>query len=195
MDPARYRVQHMAPDTELMDATTYIEHPPRERWTQLIGGRIIVSAPKVWHQRVVGDLFFELESWVRSDSGCGEASLPINIRVTDFDVFVPDLVWYANPEVLEPHAPAQLVLPDLVIEARSPSTWVYDVGVKRTRYEEHGVRELWLVDHEAIMVFRRSEPETPQFDIELELGLDDTLTSPMLPGFELPVTDLLRTDP
>jgi Uma2 family endonuclease len=69
---------------------------------------------------------------------------------------------------------------------RSPSTWRYDIGAKKAAYERHGLHELWLVDTaaDAVLVFRRS-PESPTFDISLELTADDELASPLLPGFAL----------
>ena len=80
-------------------------------------------------------------------------------------------------------------LPDLVIEIRSPSTWIRDLRVKLPRYEAAGVPEAWYVDTEArmVLVFRRSRADAPAFDVSLELGVDQELTSPLLPEFALPV--------
>ena len=75
---------------------------------------------------------------------------------------------------------------------RSPSTWRYDVGRKRSVYETGGVPELWLVDTkaEAVLVYRRSAPGVGRFDVALELT--DTLNSPLLPGFSLDLKALFR---
>ena len=77
--------------------------------------------------------------------------------------------------------------PDLAIEVRSPSTWRFDVGVKKARYEAAGLPELWLVDHvaDSVLVYRRSAPAAQEFDVALEVGRGEALTSPQLPGFEL----------
>lgn len=50
----------------------------------------------------------------------------------------------------------------------------------------------WLVDTAAdeVLVFRRSRTGAPSFDVSLELTREDTLTSPLLPGFELPLSSL-----
>ncbi len=78
-------------------------------------------------------------------------------------------------------------LPDLAIEIRSPSTWRYDIGAKKSAYEREGLPELWLVDGDAgvLLVFRRSAPSVPSFDVALEFDRAATLTSPLLPGFAL----------
>jgi Uma2 family endonuclease len=83
-------------------------------------------------------------------------------------------------------------VPELCVEIRSPSTWRYDVGVKKSIYEAAALPELWLVDSEAatVLVFRRSAPESPRFDVALELRRGDTLTSPQLPRFELTLDQL-----
>jgi hypothetical protein len=40
--------------------------------------------------------------------------------------------------------------------------------------------------------FRRSAPEVTTFDVALELGRGETLSSPQLPGFELALDELFR---
>ena len=34
-----------------------------------------------------------------------------------------------------------------------------------------------------VLAFRRSKPDAPSFDVALELTHDETLSSPLLPGF------------
>ncbi len=76
-------------------------------------------------------------------------------------------------------------MPDLAVEARSPSTLRYDIGAKKAAYERNGLAELWLVDPvaEDLFAFRRTSPMVGLFDVALERGRGDTLTSPQLPGF------------
>ena len=65
-------------------------------------------------------------------------------------------------------------------------------GMPLTGYERHGLPELWLVDTAAdeALVFRRSGAAATTFDVSLELTRGDTLTSPLLPGFSLPLASL-----
>ncbi len=78
------------------------------------------------------------------------------------------------------------------MEVRSPSTWRYDVGAKKATYERLGLAELWLVDTAAdeVLVFRRSSPATTAFDVALELGAGESLTTPLFPGFTLELAEL-----
>jgi Uma2 family endonuclease len=83
-------------------------------------------------------------------------------------------------------------VPDLCVEIRSSSTWRYDVGRKKSVYEAGGLPELWLVDYDTVIVFRRSQPDERTFDVALDLSRQDRLTSPQLPGFELDLARLFR---
>lgn len=38
-----------------------------------------------------------------------------------------------------------------------------------------------------VLLDERSQPDAPRFDVSLELGSGDSLESPLLPGFSLPV--------
>ena len=108
-----------------------------------------------------------LSRWIESGEGRGLVLLPTDVVLDEYNVCV---------------------------EIRSPSTRRYDVGAKKAAYEAGGLPELWLVDHVAtsVLVFRRSAPDVIRFDVALELGRGDSLTSPQLPGFELALDELFR---
>lgn len=74
---------------------------------------------------------------------------------------------------------------------RSPGTWALDVGPKLRRYELTGAAELWLVDPPAcsVLVFRRDGADAG-FAAAVEIGVDEALTSPLLPGFGLATAEL-----
>ena len=46
---------------------------------------------------------------------------------------------------------------------------------------------------DVVLVFRRSTAGAPQFDVSLELTAEETLTSPLLPGFALPVGAIFQS--
>lgn len=104
-------------------------------------------------------------------------------------MYGPDVVWYREGRSPRRGDIAPYPLPDLAVEVRSPSTWRHDIGAKKRNYERRGVAELWLVDTAADVV-RRSPPQAPTFDISDELDANATLTSPLLPGFALPVAGI-----
>jgi len=191
LDPrADYRyLDDMATTRQLMDADAFLARPERPFHEELIDGRIVVSEATPRHQLALTQILVAINVWTDGDAGRGAVTPPIDLRISDRTVLAPDVVWYADASRADLDAPAQLRPPDLAAEIRSPSTWRYDVGVKRERYEGWGVGELWLVDGDSrsVLVNRRSRPDAAGFDVALELGEDEVLTSPGLPGFELAV--------
>jgi Uma2 family endonuclease len=160
------------------------------RRTDLIDGEIVVNEPTRWHQDAVKEIVLALGMWEREGTGRGVACLPLDIKLDEFNVYAPDVLWYAEGRAPAITAPRPYAPPDLVVEIRSPSTWRHDIGRKKSGYEAAGVRELWLVDFTSVLVFRRSDPKRPDFDVTLELTAEETLTSPLLPGFALPLAGL-----
>jgi Uma2 family endonuclease len=175
---------------DYFDAVAGVREP-----TQLIDGVIVVNQPRYRHQRAVGLIHARLLTWTASPGGRGVVTLPLDVVVDAYNVYAPDVLWVADRARLDPDALFDGV-PDIAVEVRSPSTWHYDIGVKKRRYEQHGLPELWLVDTAAavVMAFRRSSPASREFDVEVELALDATLTSPQLPGFALPLAGIFGED-
>jgi Uma2 family endonuclease len=165
------------------------EDPNGRRW-QLIDGELVMNEPTWTHNDSAEPILYALGSWVRAAPARGRAGFPLDVRMDDRNVYAPDVVWYRDGRQPERGDPPPYPVPDLVVEVRSPSTWRYDVGAKKANYERHGAAELWLVDTAAdvVLVFRRSDPNAPHFDVSLELTADDKLTSPSLPGFALAVS-------
>ena len=164
-----------------------------ERWgSNLIDGEVVVSEPLPVHQDVLGDLLFAVKLWCRAETGRGQVIMPIDVAIDEYNCFGPDLLWYREGRGPGRAEVRPQPMPDIAVEVRSPSTWRYDIGVKKSRYEEHGLPELWLVDTAAdeVIVFRRSTPKAPTFDVSLELARGDALTSPLLPGFALALDEL-----
>ena len=174
------------PVTERMTAEEYLALPEDDvRWTELVGGELVVDVPILRHQLICSELLYELMAWGRAAPDRGLASIELVVRIGERDVYQPDLVWYCASRAPARDDRPPYALPDLAIEVRSPSTWRYDIGAKKSGYERRGLPELWLVDTAAdeVLVFRRSKADAPQFDVALELTRDDALTSPLLPGF------------
>lgn len=158
---------------------------------QLVGGVVVVTDPRLWHQVLVVRIVRGLQEWCEV-AGRGMAGIGGNWVLGPGDVYKPDVWWVADPDRLDRHAAGNTVAPDRAVEVRSPSTWHLDIGPKRSVYESAGVSELWLVDSPAtaVMVLRRSAPAVPSFDVSAEAGPGETLTCPLLAGFELAIDEL-----
>jgi Uma2 family endonuclease len=177
-----------------INAERYYEITVEGDRKQLVDGQIVVNEPKAIHAVLQWRLAVAIGSWVDAGEGRGLGMMPTDVRMDEYNVYGPDLLWFS-----EPHVPADLDaypdrVPDLCVEIRSASTWRYDIGAKKRVYEAGGLPELWLVDDvaETVLVYRRAEPSAPTFDVALELSAGATLSSPQLPGFALSLTELFR---
>jgi len=177
-----------------MTADEFLRLPPDPGvWTrELIDGEVVVTAPSNLHQYVLRDLLFALETWARAEPGRGRATLPLDVRLDDLNVYEPDVMWYGDGRVPGRDCDRPSPTPDIAVEVRSPSTWRRDRSVKKPVYEQQGLPELWLVDTvaECLLVFRRSSPGAATFDVERTVSRGEVLRSPLLPGFALALDDL-----
>ena len=174
---------------ERLSADAYLARDDPRR-TELIDEVVVVNEPGILHQHVCALIWDALARWTRTADGHGMVTWPINVRLDERNVLAPDVLWFETVLPLSAvNAPRP---PELAVEVRSPATWVYDIGRKRELYERHGVRELWLADtaSRTLIVCRRSGPRAA-FDVALELDADEMLTTPLLPGFAVPVGELL----
>lgn len=119
--------------------------------------------------------------------------IEIDTVLDDRNVYAPDLWWVPEGRRLADDESRFTRPPPLVVEIRSPSTWRDDVGAKLRGYEAAGVAEVWLVDSAAdvVLVFRRRTAEAATFDVALELTADEVLTTPLIPGWDVDLGDLL----
>jgi Uma2 family endonuclease len=165
---------------------------PDERWASLVDGEVVVNAPRALHQHAAHRLSFALTLWCTTAPGRGESTWPLGVVLDEHNYYEPDILWYREGRGPGRSDTTLQPLPDIAVEVRSPSTWRYDIGVKKARYEQHGLPELWLVDTAAdeVIVFRRSVASAATFDVSLQLARGDVLTSPLLPGFELALDEL-----
>ena len=134
---------------------------------QLIDGEVIVNDPTLWHQEIAKRVIVALELWIRAGSDRGRVGFGGNWTVALGQVFKPDAWWVPHDRSLDLHAGRDDLPPTLVVEARSPGTWRFDLGRKREVYEMAGVQELWLVDTPAstVIVFRRATATSLDFDV------------------------------
>jgi len=160
--------------------------------TQLVGGEVIVNEPKPMHALLQARLIASIAAWIDAGETRGLAIGPTSLTLDEHNVYGPDVLWFSERKrPVDLHRYPEGVS-DLCVEIRSPGTWRYDVGAKRGVYERTGLPELWLVDDrsETVLVYRRSKPGLETFDVSLELGRDETLSSPHMSGFALGLVKL-----
>ena len=116
---------------------------------QLVEGKLrMAPAPNRYHQRIVLNIAFLIQSWIEA-GGDGEVNVaPFDVYLDNENVFQPDVLYFSpsNYGVLTDAGCEGA--PDLVVEVLSSRTREIDLGPKRKIYAASGVREMWIVDPE-----------------------------------------------
>jgi Uma2 family endonuclease len=119
---------------------------------------------------------------------------PFDVILSEFDVVEPDLIYLSNRRLAEIEtSPWVRGAPDLVVEIGSPGTRKRDATTKRRLYERFGVSEYWLVDPDldTVQVYRLADGRYARIT-ELTVEHGDVLTTPLLPGLELPLSSVFE---
>jgi Uma2 family endonuclease len=134
-----------------------------KRYECIDGELFVTPAPRIAHQRAVGELFVRLNEYVRRHH-VGEAMVsPADIEFDPRTLVQPDV--FVGPLIGGRRAKSWLEISDLLlaVEVLSPSTARADRQVKRRRYQRQGVPEYWIVDLDARLVERwRPHDERPE---------------------------------
>jgi Uma2 family endonuclease len=158
---------------------------------EIIDGELFVTpSPRTAHQKIVTRLTRFLSAFAE-DENLGEVFVaPFDVVFSNFDVVEPDLLYVSNERasvVTEKNVQGS---PNLVVEVLSETTEKTDRTTKLKLYARYGVEEYWIIDPNgpSAEVYRR----TPHgLELAAKLSAVDALTSPMFPGFSLPLKKLL----
>lgn len=179
------RVRWTSADLELL--------PDNGNRYEIIDGELFVTRAPHWrHQDTCGNLYAELRDWSRT-IGSGEAVVSPGVIFSDTDDVIPDVVWisFDRLNTLLDEAGHLTDAPELIIEVLSigAENERRDRSAKLKLYSTRGVREYWIVNwqRQQVEVFRR---ENAVLTLAATLLAEDTLTSPLLPGFSCPVQQL-----
>jgi Uma2 family endonuclease len=162
---------------------------------EIIAGELFVSrAPHIHHQGAAGNLHVCLENWSER-MRTGRAFQTPGVVFSPIDAVIPDVVWISQDRLANgiDEAGHLVVAPELMIEVLSPGELnaQRDKEVKLKLYSLQGVQEYWIVNWQlkTLDVYRRTDTQLQQIATLLE---GDTLTSPLLPGFSIPIAQVFR---
>jgi Uma2 family endonuclease len=114
--------------------------------------------------------------------------------MSEFDVVEPDLMYLSNARAAETLTELNVRgVPDLLVEIASPGTRRRDDGIKRRLYERAGVTEYWIVEPDVDRI-RVHVRESDAFARAIELSREhgDLLSTPLLPGLQMPLARIFR---
>ncbi len=163
---------------------------------ELVEGRVVMTPPSSWPE---GEGEIDIAALLRAhvrERNLGRVfgpsqgyELPTGDTLAADVTYISVARWEAGPR---PNPGEFLrIVPDLAIEVISPGSARRDRVEKRMIYAQAGVREYWLVD------LRRREVTVHEVEAEGRFGpgrvLNEsaTLTSAVLPGWSVPVRNLL----
>jgi Uma2 family endonuclease len=108
--------------------------------------------------------------------------------LSKYDVVEPDVIVILNDRLAQYNETNFQGAPNIVVEVLSESTARRDRGDKLNLYAKHGVEEYWIVDTDMRSVEMYCFHKGGQPPALFQSG--DVLTSCLLPGFQLPVSDI-----
>jgi Uma2 family endonuclease len=164
-----------------------------ERYEILRGVLVVSASPAERHAWITGQLFMLINAHVQIHRLGAVYHGPVDVRLTEFDVVVPDLMFLST-ERRHLYTGRQAVdgAPDMVVEVLSPSTRSRDLTSKMTLYAEAGVSEYWIVDPDTVglTIYRR----TALGDFEALREEGGVLTSQVIAGLKVTVADVFPTE-
>jgi Uma2 family endonuclease len=157
------------------------------------GDHVMTPAPNIKHQRVSGNLFNALTNFLKVQKSGEAFAAPCDVVLSDEDIVEPDLLFVSAARaaiITEQNVQGP---PDLIVEILSAATRKTDEIVKRKLYERYGVREYWIVDPELETVkIHRLTDQGYVRAAELAREANDILSTPLLPGFQMPLAELFE---
>lgn len=120
--------------------------------TELWDGELVMSpAPSFFHQQIVDRFHDYLKAFVHARQLGLTGMAPLDMVLTNTRATQPDVVFISN-ERLDIIKTRLMGAADLVAEVISPGSRRRDRIDKRDLYEQHGVKEYWLIDPKALTV-------------------------------------------
>jgi Uma2 family endonuclease len=158
------------------------------------GVHYVTAAPSLRHQDLVGRLHIAIGNFLASHPGLGRVFLsPLDAIFTIHDIVEPDLLFVAA-NLLQIMTEKNIQgAPAIVVEVVSKTTRKRDERIKKELFDRGDVREYWVVDPDRshIIVYRRNNAGFTALTPLTAAG-NALLTSPLLPGFSLSVSELFK---
>lgn len=156
----------------------------------LDGELIITPAPLITHQKTVGLLYQKLVAFVNLHQAGELFFAPVDVYFDQENVYQPDLVFVSTPRTSIIQEKGIMDTPDLIVEVISPSNSYIDRYTKKTKYEQFGVKEYWIVDpaNQTLEVFALST--SGQYELFLFLAKTGRIKSTIFASLDFELSDI-----
>jgi Uma2 family endonuclease len=163
------------------------QFPEDGKRRELVEGELYtMPSPSPEHQDIVGEFFFELKLFLRSNPLGRAFVAPVDVIFHIDDVVIPDVMFVSSERQELISKRGVEGAPDLVVEVVSPSSVKRDLEVKRKLCQREGVIVYIAIDSD------NQHVHVWDGDNSFVLDTANTLTISVLPGFSLLVSKLFE---
>ena len=169
-----------------------------EERVELIKGYIFKMSPSPnrLHQEISGGISYQLQKFLER-SPCKVYTAPFDVRFPRKSKADKDIITVLQPDICVVRDRSKLDdrgcigAPDIVVEVLSPSNNKKELKNKYEIYEEAGVKEYWVVwpYEQTMIVYTLTDGKFVSSPV---ISGGDILTSSVLPGFSLNISELFR---
>jgi Uma2 family endonuclease len=169
-----------------------------EERVELINGKVykMSPAPSSYHQDIVLDIATSLKNHLHGKK-CKVYVAPFDVRLPKkgvedksiFTVLQPDVCVICDLEKIDKRG--CIGAPDIVVEVLSPGNNNKELKNKYEAYEAAGVQEYWVVSPQiqSVTLYVLTDGK---FQSSRMLSTSDIVTSSVLPGFSLDLSELFQ---
>ena len=178
--------------TELFTVEDYKAMPEGPPYYQFVEGELIMApSPSSFHQDVAGNMFLLLANHVRKHRLGKVCIAPLDVYLSETNVFQPDVFFLANP--VQPRFQRDGVhgAPDVVVEIVPPSNGLLETKRKRPIYAQHGVKEEWLIEPTLEQIHRYDFGVNAMKPVRV-IDNDESFDTPLLPGLVISAAEVFQ---
>ena len=169
-----------------------------EERVELIKGKIfkMSPAPNRFHQELTRDILLALSNFLQGKQ-CQVYMAPFDVRLPKKSNDDKDIITVLQPDVCVVCDPSKLDYrgcigaPDIIVEILSPGNNSKEMKNKYEVYEYAGVKEYWVVSPQN-QTFLVHTLQDGKFQLSPVKVPGDVVTSALLPGFSLDLTELFK---
>ena len=151
----------------------------------------MAPSPSSFHQDIAVNILVLLANYVRKHRLGKVCSAPLDVYLSETNVFQPDVFFLSNASLPLMQADGVHGAPDLVVEIVSPSNAALDKKRKRPIYARYGVKELWLVDPVLEQIHRYDFASDAAKPVRI-VDSEESFETPLLPGLVVSAVEVFK---
>jgi Uma2 family endonuclease len=167
----------------------YLKTSDDQRYELIEGDLLMTPSPVTKHQRILGNLYFEIKLSLR-DKELGELFVaPFDVHLDNENVVQPDILFISKERLNIIGEKNIQGAPDLVIEVLSESSAYRDLLQKKKLYAKFGVKEYWIAipEEESIEMYILKDDK---YALHKTCSRNETLEAPSLKDLKIELKNI-----